>query len=604
MALTVDPTAERQPECFGMGDDSESGSDASGSLRVTPTGGFDTNVCFAMGGDSDSDNGSVASSGSSDSEYTSANSSEGDPFMDVMGHQMDGSSEDEASGDDDLEAIYSFSIDQLADAIQAGVSAHEIENHVRGVIMGSQRKTDCKTTDSEKPKAEEEIIQEMVQLEEKVQSTVKKAIRKSLGRMSASGNTDPRKSIQKARQSAIKRHRQSLGLSDKADEDQEAKIAQAREEARARRRKSLAKILTQSFQAAADGKDIDAAIREAAEMARARHRKSIAKSFAEQKPPADLDEAFDVNNDTLAKITKARNEAAENRRKSLVLKQQQQQQQQGSPEKPKASPEKEDVQDQVRRAMALAAERRRQSFAEKQKQQSPDKAVPAATTELVPQANDTVGGYPQSDAGAYSQQVNTGAYVQQACATPYVQANSNDGTGQALQQMQPQACQWQQANSGWQPQQQVQQQVQQQQQQPDSYQWQQPGTYEQQAAYQQPQQQDAYHWQQQQNSCQWQQEGYQQQDASHNYAYDNYQQQGPGWQQQGGDYQQGMPQYGWQVQQEWQQNNDGTFYNTQTPSWQSSMTNEELRIQRTVADMYRSDMYSGYGHYAPGHCGA
>jgi len=600
-----------------MGDDSEAGSEAGsedGSLRVTPTGGFSENVCFAMGGDSDSENGSRDSSGSS--EYTSANSSDGDDFCELSAcHRMDESSEDEASGDD-LEDIYSFSIDKLADALQAGVSPAEIENHVRGVLMG-HKKEDPKAK-SENPKAKEEIIQEMVQIEEKVQSTVKKAIRKSLGRMSVNGSKDPLKEIQKARKSAVRRHRQSLGLGYKADEEQEAKIAQAREEAKVRRRKSLAKILTQTCQAAAEGKNIDAAIREAAEAARARHRKSIAKSFTDKKAPADLGEAFEVDNDTLAQITKARSEAVENRRKSLALKQQQM----GSPEKPKASPEKEDVQDQVRRAMALAAERRRQSLAEKQKHKSPEKAstdfVPQDNREFAPQAHGTTEWQPQTSAShplqappGYTQQPGSHplqappGYTQQAGATPNAQATPNDWTAQTQQQdayqwqqgsscaPQQDTCQWQQADNGWQPQQQIQHQQQQ-----NSCQWQQQ-TYQQQGMYGQPQQQDAYHWQQHQNNnCEWQQGNYQVD------AYGNYQQQGQdcqaGWQQQGGGYQQGMSPYGWQVQQEWQQNNDGTFYNTQTPSWQASMSPEELRIQRTVADMCRSDMYmqgGTYGHY-------
>merc|ERR1719359_1600693 len=103
----------------------------------------------------------------------------------------------------------------------------------------------------------------------------------------------------------------------------------------------------------------------------------------------------------------------------------------GSPEKPKASPEKEDVQDQVRRAMALAAERRRQSFAEKQKQKSPEKAsadlVPQDNKEFAPQANGTVEWQPQTSASPYTQQAGASPYTQQA---PNAQATPNDWTAQ------------------------------------------------------------------------------------------------------------------------------------------------------------------------------
>eukprot|EP00746_Dinoflagellata_sp_MGD_P162121 gnl/MRDRNA2_/MRDRNA2_89543_c0_seq1.p1 gnl/MRDRNA2_/MRDRNA2_89543_c0~~gnl/MRDRNA2_/MRDRNA2_89543_c0_seq1.p1 ORF type:complete len:621 (-),score=175.64 gnl/MRDRNA2_/MRDRNA2_89543_c0_seq1:170-2032(-) len=618
MALTVDPAAERQPECFGMGDDSDAepleagsqaGSDSEKELRVTPTGGFG-NVCFAMGGDSDDEE--EGSGSDSDSEYTSANSSDGDAYKEISGHHMDDDSSEDEAGGEDLEEIYTFNIDSLATALMNGCSPAELEEHVRGVLMNAGRppkdaskkkSNETNEQDAEaKAKEEEEFIQTMVQIEETTQRVVKKAVRKSLGQSTP-------QQIQKARESAIKRHRQSLGLRVEAEEDEQAKFARAQEEAKKRRRKSLAKIITKTCEAAASGRNIDEAIKEAAEMARARHRKSVARKLA---PPQS--DAFEVPDDTLAKITKARNDAAENRRKSLVQKQQMQ----GSPEKPNGAPETEEVQDQVRRAMALAAERRRKSVAEKQKQLSssqPSAAPAPAPTASTPETNNMEWAAPQSTSGPYTSPVNEWMPQQQQQqqhqshsqhqGTEWIpqQQHQSESQQQATYQWQQGTdCQWQQANYQ-QPQQQ-----QQQMQQGNDCQWQganyqqstqqqqqlQPGNdcQWQQGNYQQSQQQDAYGWQQ--TNCGYPQQ-YQQQDAYGNYqhqdAYGNYQQ--------GGNCQQGMSQYGWQVQQEWQQNTDGSFYNTQTPSWQSSMTPEELRIQRTVADMCRPGMnyHGAYGHY-------
>merc|ERR1719428_239973 len=193
--------------------------------------------------------------------------------------------------------------------------------------------------------------------------------------------------------------------------------------------------------------------------------------------------------------------------------------------------------------MALAADRRRKEAEEKQNQCQPS-SVPSAEPQTVPSTKAPENGtmeWGTAQSGAVP-------YASQSTATPYAQAN----------EWMPQQQQWQQGSGGG---------------------WQQEG-------YQQPQQQGSCQWQQQQQQqANW---GYpqQQQDAYGNYqdqnAYGNYQH--------GGDCYQDMSSYGWQ--QDWQQNSDGSFYNAHTPSWESSMTPEELRIQRTVAGMSRPGTYN------------